>query len=57
MVLHSLYILLAGYSLGYRFQYYSHYKIFLLLAGLYVYIMLYSQNDSYHSLSLESTIH
>ena len=57
MVLHSLYILLAGYSLGYRFQYYSHYKIFLLLAGLCVYILLYSQNDSYHSLSLVSTIH
>ena len=56
MVLHSLYILLAGYSLGYRFQYYIHYRIFLLLADLCVYNLLYSQNDSYHSLSLESTI-
>ena len=57
MALRNLYILLAGYSLGYRFQCYSHYRIFLLLAGLCVYILLYSQNDSYHSLSLESTIH
>lgn len=57
MVLYNLYILLAGYSLGYRFQYYIHYKIFLLLADLCVYILLYSQNDSYHSLSLVSTIH
>ena len=57
MALHSLYILLAGYSLEYRFQYYIHYTIFLLLAGLCVYILLYNQNDSYHSLSLVSTIH
>ena len=57
MVLYSLYILLAGYSLVCRFQYYIHYRIFLLLAGLCVYILLYSQNDSYHSQSLVSTIH